>query len=377
MHTTSILSMKIDEQPPAPSNAPGNPSDWWVVSQVKSHRVVYFTDDADYAPPGEGDWYYVSPYRGQLPKGMTLRNCWRWRFNGHNFTDAGVSKKKQGVDALLHSNKDALAKLLHEKIDAVRRPFAPSCISGEKVRDAKLTEARMLLEAGVIPPDDGFLVASAALRHCSLQEMAQRVSSRSAAERLMLRQTERLRESLLTAIKEARTQDALIDLRARLLNELAPQLSGLYAIRPSHTTPQQKQAAPQPRELAAEQLRLNVQLREKINDLRRPCVSHYLLDDVVLRHRGRVAQAVITAGGALPPGIDGATLKSYAAGRRMPLVVAARETLMEMDATAWLLIETEQMKDAMLSRIAAIATFDDIRQTGAAIAALQPPRREP
>ena len=34
---------------------------WVVVTQVKSHRVVYFTDDPDYQPAMQGDWYYVSP----------------------------------------------------------------------------------------------------------------------------------------------------------------------------------------------------------------------------------------------------------------------------------------------------------------------------
>ncbi|WP_219211623.1 hypothetical protein [Variovorax boronicumulans] len=369
--------MTTDSEPQALSNATVGQSDWWVVSQVKSHRVVYFTDDADYAPPREGDWYYVSPYRGQLPKGMTLRNCWRWRFNGHDFADAGAGQKKREIDSLLHHNKEALVKLLREKIDAVRRPFGASCISGEKVREAKLAEAHMLLDANISPPDDGFLVASAAVKNCSVREMAHRVSELHAAEHRMLRQTEQLRESLKAAIEKAETHDALIELRGRLLNELAPELNALHAIRPSHTTPQQKQAALLPRELAAEQLRLRVQLREKINDLRRPCVSHYLLDDIVLKHRGRVAQSVIAAGGALPPGIDGSTLKSYAAARGMSLVAAAKDTLTEMDATAWLLLETEQMKDAMLSRIAATATFDALKQLGTAIAALQPPRKEP
>jgi hypothetical protein len=41
----------------------GNPlSCWIVVTQVKSDRVVYFTDDPGYQPPMEGDWYYCSPF---------------------------------------------------------------------------------------------------------------------------------------------------------------------------------------------------------------------------------------------------------------------------------------------------------------------------
>src|SRR5437879_693223 len=72
-----------------------------VVTQVKSNRVVYFTDDADYVTPMDGDWYYVSNYHGALPKGMTLRNCWRWRFNGGVFTDGGAHKPEKSAKQAL------------------------------------------------------------------------------------------------------------------------------------------------------------------------------------------------------------------------------------------------------------------------------------
>ena len=74
-------------------NVLGAPRVLTIVTQVKSNRVVYFTDDADYLPPTDGDWYYVSSTLGDLPKGMSLRNCWRWRFNGGVFTDAGAAAR--------------------------------------------------------------------------------------------------------------------------------------------------------------------------------------------------------------------------------------------------------------------------------------------
>jgi hypothetical protein len=82
---------------------------WFIVSQVKSHRVVYFTDDPGYTPPTEGDWFYVSPYQGELPQAMSLRNCWGWgskRFLLYPPHNAGFLYLKQANPALAGSPFD-------------------------------------------------------------------------------------------------------------------------------------------------------------------------------------------------------------------------------------------------------------------------------
>src|SRR4051812_48038046 len=113
-----------------------------IVTQVKSNRVVYFTDDPDYSPPMEGDWYYVSSYRGELPADMSLRNCWRWRFNGGVFKDTKPERPaKDARQRLVDHNRSALLGILSEKINAVRAPYAPSCSLGAAVREEKLREA--------------------------------------------------------------------------------------------------------------------------------------------------------------------------------------------------------------------------------------------
>ena len=105
-----------------------------IVSQVKSNRVVYFTDDLDYQPPMEGDWYYVSTYQGPLPKDMTLRNCWGWRFNGGVFKDAREAPRQSAAESLLENNRKALRRLLREKIDARARTFPARLRSGRAGR---------------------------------------------------------------------------------------------------------------------------------------------------------------------------------------------------------------------------------------------------
>lgn len=343
---------------------------WLVVSQVKSHRVVYFTDDPEYQPPTDGDWYYVSPYVGELPEGMSLRNCWGWRFNGMEFSDARQPPTKNARVALLEHNKAALHKLLREKVDALRKPLAPATAMGGELRAAKLTEAQQILNGSADEAQLQLLPTAAAARGISLAQMAAQVLELHRQNQHALVQSECVREEIAVAIDKARTQEELLSLRSRLMEELVPETTALYAHRPADQTARQFDAAPTAEQLGQEQLRLRVQLRLKINQLRRDYVSDYLLDDVVLRHKGRVAQQVLAAGGAVPPGVDALPIISHAASRGMTLVDAAREVLGEMDETARVLLETEQMKDALLSRIAGVKSFDDIEMTGKAIQAL-------
>ena len=359
---TEISTIAVDRSEPAQCR-------WLVVSQVKSYRVVYFTDDPEYVPPMHGDWYYVSPHEGDLPKGMTLRNCWRWRFDGHAFVDASEPKPKSQEAALLNSNKEALHKLLRQKIDALRKPFAPSSLMGEQIRQAKLAEAKAMMHDGIAPPLSGYLLAVAAANASTLHNMAWRIVQQDEAQQAMLIETESLRENLASAISSATTQLELIALRERLMTELAPGLNA--ALKPEHTTPAKHRVDASEAELEQEKIRLRIQLREKINDLRRPYLSQYLLDDIVLKRKGQIAQAVISAGGIVPAGLDATVLISHAASRGQTLQVAANDVLTEMDEIAGVLVETEQMKDALLSKISLVKSFAEIERVSKVVRAMK------
>lgn len=342
---------------------------WFIVSQVKSNRVVYFTDDVDYTPPMQGDWYYVSPYPGPLPEGMSLRNCWRWRFDGHEFIDAEERDGSPQQETLLDTNKAALRMLLSEKINALRRPYAASSVFGEKLRAAKLAQAKALLDGTFTEVEDSHLADAAAAANWTMQDMAQRIVQLDADMNVMLSQTERVRVRLLSLINLASEQSELIALRHRIMAELLPARN--TPITPEHTTERQLTAAPSDLQLQQERVRLSLQLREKINDLRRPYVSQYLLDDIVLKHKGQIARAVLANGGSVPPGPDSMVLVSHAAARGQTLLAAANEVLTEMNETARILLATEQLKDAWSVRIAGVESFKDIEILGRAIGKLQ------
>jgi hypothetical protein len=356
----------------AAANEEASRSTWRVVSQVKSNRVVYFTDDPDYAPPTEGDWYYISPYQGDLPKAMTLRNCWGWRFNGMAFTDARELNKPNLAQTLLSNNKEALHKLLRDKIDAARKPFVATSPAADALHQLRLQQARSILGAQKIADSasEKLLLCSAAARGISLQDMAQRTLAAHEAAQTALIDSEVLRDEIAVAIDKATDQQQLMLIRQRLMNDLAPQLNENFKIKPAHTTAQQQNAKATPDQLAQEQLRLTVQLRLKINNLRRPHVSDYILDDVVLKHKGQIAQAVLNNAGQVPQQIDATALMSHAAARGQTLVQAAKDVLTEMNETAKVLLDTEQLKEVMLSRISSVSSFKDIEAASTMISAL-------
>jgi len=350
----------------------GNGGDWLVVTQVKSNRIVYFTDDPEYQPPMQADWCYVSPFSGDLPQGMTLRNCWRWRFDGMAFVDAGKPPSADKTATLLEHNRQTLLDLLSERIQALRRPLEPSTPQGHELRAHKVAAAKSHL-AG--QPVDAILLAAAAAHGVPVAAMARQVLALAAERQEVLARTEALRETLSFAIRHAVDQGELIALRHRIITEVAAdRLEPLPPAAP-HTRPPDGSEPPlADAVLEEERLRLRLQLRNRINDLRRPWVSHYLLDEALVARKAELASAVMRAGGAVPAGMDGSLLLSHAAARGQTLVEAAREVGDEMRQQREVLVETEIMKDAMLARIAAVKDVAAIHEIGAGIARLQLPQ---
>ena len=86
-----------------------------------------------------------------------------------------------------------------------------------------------------------------------------------------------------------------------------------------------------------------------------------MLDDVVQKHKGRIAERVL-ANGVLPDGVEGDVLQTYADARGITLVAAATEVLTELGTTGRLLVETEQSKDRLLADIARITTLRQLRR---------------
>jgi hypothetical protein len=77
-------------------------------------------------------------------------------------------------------------------------------------------------------------------------------------------------------------------------------------------------AQPTPDQLDQEKLRLNVQLRLKSQRHAPQSMSReYLLDDMVLKHKGRIAQEILAQDGQIPKNVD-VTVLDQPCGRTRP-----------------------------------------------------------
>lgn len=346
---------------PAQVPVADGPPTWVVVTQVKSNRVVYFTDDPAYQPPMDGDWYYYSSYQGPLPDGMTLRNCWGWRFNGGVFRDAREAPKRPARELLIDNNRKALLRILREKIDAVREPFLPTCTYGEAIRLAKLKEARAYLANPSDETSFPRLQATAVARNSSLREAARLVVAKAEETERVLLESERFREQLTQAIVSADTESQLLELREWLLDKIYPELSQKLKFRVEHTEPSDLDAPIKDTHRLHEITRLKVQLREAINQRRAPIRSDYVQNDEIRKHKVRLAQALLASNGIKQDGIDYRALEAYAEARNLGLLDAAHVVVNSLAVAADLLMHTERVKDRMLSRIEAAKTLRDIQ----------------
>lgn len=336
---------------------------WIIITQVKSNRVVYFTDDADYQPAMAGDWYYCSAHLGELPAAMSLKNCWRWRFNGGVFDDAQEAPKLSQHEALLESNRNALLRILRDKVNAIREPFLASCKQGDLVRQIKLAQARLFLQG----PDElnkaayAQLEAVALARNISLLAAARLILAKAEETQKVLLETERFREQLSTAIRTANSEAQLLECRAWLLEQVYPELSRQFRFSLENTQPPDLDAPIRDTHRLHEITRLKAQLCAAINQQRAPLDSRYIHNDEVRRQKVRLAHALLANGGSAPDGMDFTLLETYARARGLDLPSAAQLIVNSMAVTAQLLARTEAVKDSVLARIEAIRSLRDIR----------------
>ena len=167
------------------------------------------------------------------------------------------------------------------------------------------------MQTGVAAPTP-LLQGLAAARGITLPEAASLVLERHQATQEALVASEALRERCRHAIDRALTNAELAHWREQLLRHLdAPALAGLPAA-PVPTTPADLQAelAVPAREI--EVARLQAQLRYAVNTLRGRIDGGFDQNDGLMKHKAKMAQAVLNNDGKAPAGLDVAMLSNLA-----------------------------------------------------------------
>jgi hypothetical protein len=335
---------------------------WFIVTQVKCNRIVYFTSDPTYHPPMDGDWYFITHHVGSLPAGMTLANCWGWRFNGGTFADAREAVAPEPHEALLESNRRALLSLLKQKVDQVRTPWSATCAMGDVVRRSKLDEAkRYLASTAADTPGDAFelLRSVATAQRITMPEAAELIVSRDREMSHALVHSEQVREHYTRVIRAASTPEELMQIRRDLLNEHWQAPIKATPVSPP-MNPVNWHAPLDPLQRANEVAHLQTLLRQIINRRRSRAHSDYVGHALLLQHKASLARQVLS-GHARTDDTDHRLLESYATARRLNIEDAARLMLGTADEAQQILVRTEILKDRMLARIEGIETLSDVR----------------
>ena len=339
---------------------------WFIVSQVKTHRVVYFTDDQNFVPAMEGDWYYVGHYLGDLPPGMTLKNCFGWRFDGATLRSAGDPPDAGSEASLLKSNRRALHAQLREMVDNLRKPWAPTCALGETLRAAKLAEAQAYAEAtagraGM--PELPLLQGLAAGRDITLAEAAALVVERHKATLAGVVASEVLRERFAHAIDSALTPADLDAVRAQMIAQVAATQPSALPRGPQPMSPRELDAALPAPARALEAARLRAQLRTAVNAQRRRVHDGFDADDSLLKLKAKAAQSVLNEDGKGSPAAL-SLLADFAGSRGLGLEDAARLVIGTVTEADRILRATERQKDRFLARIERARSLREFQQVG-------------
>lgn len=338
-----------------------------MLTQVKSNRVVYFTDDPAYVPPVQEDWYFASSYTGGLPEALTLRNCWSWRFDGNRFTHAEDDDHVPRSERLLEHNRRALMRILIDKVNALRKPYLSEALLGDELRRQKLEQARAYLDAGESAVESSYPVLQtvAVSRNTSLTDAAKLICKRAQQMNDVLIATERIRERFALLIAQAKTDSDLLWLRAVLIQEVHPELARQFRFIPDNTEPGNPTAPLASHHRVHEIARLKAQLREEINRQRAEVDGGYIEHSEILKFKAQIARAVLSGSGEAPGGVD--LLEEQARHSGSTLEAIAKKVLAELAASGAILSRTERLKEQMLSRIENIQTLEDVMQLDEAL----------
>ncbi|MFZ6721374.1 hypothetical protein [Undibacterium sp. Ji49W] len=343
---------------------------WILVSQVKSNRVVYFTDDVNYQPCMEGNWYFVTQYRGSLPAGMTLANCWSWRFNGHVFKHAGDKIAKPLHERLMESNRNALLALLKEKINLVRKNYAPQTTMGSLLRTQKLTEANAFIDDPNAESALELLKGVALARDISIHQAAELIKSKANETEQVLTVTEQIREKWRHSIKTAKTEAELISIREILISDVYPDLSTRFKFPATTFAPEDWDTPLQKIHKAHEIARLKTQLAEVLNKKRRSNGAQFLANEVLARHKTDLAKKYLMSNRE-NDNEDFSLLENYAKVHNLTVTDTAKMLVVQAQNFEKTLIQTEMVKDRIEARINSIKTMRNIQKLSIEITLLK------
>lgn len=178
-------------------------------------------------------------------------------------------------------------------------------------------------------------------------------------QKAVLIESERFREKMAQSIQQAHSHETLIELRIWLVEKIYPALLQEFKYPLSNTEPIELDAPIRPIEKQHEVSRLKARLCSLINRKREGLESSYIKNDEIYNHKIALSQKVL--GGEIDQSIEESVLSHYALVRGMSLADAAKILVASKVHGQKILLETERVKDSILSQIDAIRTRRDVQ----------------
>lgn len=123
-----------------------------LILSVACDRVIFYTDDSSYSPP-HSPYTWTAYLEGDLPSGISLKNCWSWRFRDGKLIFADdfipIENRIPSQDRQTVRNRAAIINTLNRGLDEFVEQFIPSTKSSEFTRSFKLELAQRAVQGDV------------------------------------------------------------------------------------------------------------------------------------------------------------------------------------------------------------------------------------
>jgi DNA-binding MarR family transcriptional regulator len=327
-----------------PSEAYKSVGQWLIVFEKETGRIAHITEDISIAVQIEGS-HLLGVVVDQKPEEITQENVAAWCYSEIGFTPFKVNQTQANSISLHEYNKQALEKLLIEKIDARRKTNIEVPTMGGAIKRLWASELE-LLESGGLP---SLLVPlhlnKAASQNKPLAEFIEIEADEKNRKDVLLVLTEKAREKFLREI-HVTCAAQLYTLRERIAGEISGIVPPSIKLHENSPYQQQEKDISSP----LEKDRLRILLKQKINQIRLPYSSGFLGTEIAEKAL-LLAAHNFQATGVASHTQDLKTLVAYAATRYSDVVKATAQIIERHGQRMSMLFDTEQLKDLVHIKI--------------------------
>lgn len=113
-----------------------------LVIDLATDRVIWFTDELDQVLTPD-DCAVQAIFEGDIPKQMTVRNCWNYRLRNQELKS--TAKPVLPAQTLLAANRQAVLTYINDRSAQWLAPHSARHAAAERLRTLKLEHARQLI----------------------------------------------------------------------------------------------------------------------------------------------------------------------------------------------------------------------------------------